>query len=233
MKHKLKIVDIREESDKTKTYLLEKPIELNWDEGSHTHIAHSGYDDGEFPNKNLVRHMSIMTLNQENLLGFTTRLNDKPSEFKRRLAELNIGDDLIVFKLGSRMRLRRENKSIVLLSMGVGIATMRPLIKTFLEDNSQIPHLININVDNTNSHVYQSELDASETSNYHNYWTKSRVEFYQTLTNILKDNHSIFYIVGSDLFLRTVIKKLKSLGIKLDDIVIDKKDGILQLYYEF
>lgn len=233
MKHKLKIVDIREESDKTKTYLLEKPIELNWDEGSHTHIAHSGYDDGEFPNKNLVRHMSIMTLNQENLLGFTTRLNDKPSEFKRRLAELNIGDDLIVFKLGSRMRLRRENKSIVLLSMGVGIATMRPLIKTFLEDNSKIPHLININVDNTNSHVYQSELDASETSNYHNYWTKSRVEFYQTLTNILKDNHSIFYIVGSDLFLRTVIKKLKSLGIKLDDIVIDKKDGILQLYYEF
>lgn len=233
MKHKLKIVDIREESDKTKTYLLEKPIELNWDEGSHTHIAHSGYDDGEFPNKNLVRHMSIMTLNQENLLGFTTRLNDKPSEFKRRLAELNIGDDLIVFKLGSRMRLRRENKSIVLLSMGVGIATMRPLIKTFLEDNSQIPHLININVDNTNSHVYQSELDASETSNYHNYWTKSRVEFYQTLTNTINDNHSIFYIVGSDLFLRTVIKKLKSLGIKLDDIVIDKKDGILQLYYEF
>ncbi|HET6784465.1 MAG TPA: hypothetical protein VFH18_00440 [Erysipelotrichaceae bacterium] len=233
MKHKLKIVDIREESDKTKTYLLEKPIELNWDEGSHTHIAHSGYDDGEFPNKNLVRHMSIMTLNQENLLGFTTRLNDKPSEFKRRLAELNIGDDLIVFKLGSRMRLRRENKSIVLLSMGVGIATMRPLIKTFLEDNSKIPHLININVDNTNSHVYQSELDASETSNYHNYWTKSRVEFYQTLTNTINDNHSIFYIVGSDLFLRTVIKKLKSLGIKLDDIVIDKKDGILQLYYEF
>lgn len=233
MKHKLKIVDIREESDKTKTYLLEKPIELNWDEGSHTHIAHSGYDDGEFPNKNLVRHMSIMTLNQENLLGFTTRLNDKPSEFKRRLAELNIGDDLIVFKLGSRMRLRRENKSIVLLSMGVGIATMRPLIKTFLEDNSKIPHLININVDNTNSHVYQSELDANETSNYHNYWTKSRVEFYQTLTNTISDNHSIFYIVGSDLFLRTVIKKLKSLGIKLDDIVIDKKDGILQLYYEF
>lgn len=233
MKHKLKIVDIREETDKTKTYLLEKPIELNWDEGSHTHIAHSGYDDGEFPNKNLVRHMSIMTLNQENLLGFTTRLNDKPSEFKRRLAELNIGDDLIVFKLGSRMRLRRENKSIVLLSMGVGIATMRPLIKTFLEDNSQIPHLININVDNTNSHVYQSELDASETSNYHNYWTKSRVEFYQTLTNTINDNQSIFYIVGSDLFLRTVIKKLKTLGIKLEDIVIDKKDGILQLYYEF
>lgn len=233
MKHKLKIVNIREEADKTKTYLLEKPIDLNWDEGSHTHIAHRGYDEGEFPNKNLVRHMSIMTLNHENLLGFTTRLNDKPSEFKRRLAELNIGDELIVFKLGSRMKLRRENKSIILLSMGVGIATMRPIIKTFLEDNTKITQLININVDSTKTHVYQDELDAIETTNYHNYWTKSRVEFYQTLTNAINDKSSIFYIVGSDLFLRTVIKKLKSLGIQIEDIVIDKKDGILQLYYEF
>jgi len=233
MKHKLKIVDIREEADKTKTYLLEKPVELSWDEGSHTHIAHHGYDEGEFPNKNLVRHMSIMTLNHENRLGFTTRLSDKPSEFKRRLAELNIGDELIVFKLGSRMKLRRENKSIILLSMGVGIATMRPIIKTFLEDNTKITQLININVDSTKTHVYQGELDAIETTNYHNYWTKSRVEFYQTLTNTINDKSSIFYIVGSDLFLRTVIQKLKSLGIQIEDIVIDKKDGILQLYYEF
>jgi len=233
MKHKLKIVDIREEADKTKTYLLEKPIELNWDEGSHTHIAHRGYDEGEFSDKNLVRHMSIITLDHENLLGFTTRLNDKPSEFKRRLAELNIGDELIVFKLGSRMKLRRENKSVILLSMGVGIATMRSIIKAFLEDDSKIPLLININVDNTNTHVFASELDAIKTSNYHNYWTKSRVEFYQTLTNTIKDKSSIFYIVGSDVFLRTVIKKLKSLGVRIEDIVIDKKDGILQLYYEF
>ncbi len=233
MKYKLKIVDIREETDKTKTYFLEKPEELNWEEGSHTHIAHNGYDEGEFPNKNLVRHMSIMTLNHEERLGFTTRLNDKPSEFKRRLTELNIGDDLIVFKLNSRMKLRRENKPVILLSMGVGIATMRPLIKTFLEDNSKIAQLVNINVDSTKTHVYQSELDACETSNYHNYWTKSRVEFYQTLTNVINDNQSIFYIVGSDLFLRTVIKKLKSFGVRIENIVIDKKDGILQLYYEF
>lgn len=233
MKYKLKIVDIREETDKTKTYLLEKPLELNWEEGSHTHIAHNGYDDGEFPNKNLIRHMSIMTLNHENMLGFTTRLNDNPSEFKRRLTELNIGDDLIVFKLNSRMKLRRENKPIILLSMGVGIATMRPLIKTFLEDNSKISQLININVDSTKIHVYQSELDEYETSSYHNYWTKSRVEFYQTLTNVYKDNKAIFYIVGSDLFLRTVIKKLKAFGVSIENIMIDKKDGILQLYYEF
>lgn len=233
MKYKLKIVDIRIESDKTKTFLLEKPVELDWDEGSHTHIAHVGYDDNGLPNKNLVRHMSIMTLPQENYFGFTTRLNEDPSMFKSRLAELNVGDALVVFKLGSRMKLRREDKPIVLISMGVGIATMRPLIKSFLLDNTNISHLININVDATKTHVFQTELNDSETLNYQNYWTKSRVEFYQTLTQIIKNNHAIYYIVGSDLFLRTVIKKLKSFDIRIDNIVIDKKDGILQLYYEF
>jgi ferredoxin--NADP+ reductase len=233
MKYKLKIVEIKEETDKTKTYFLEKPEELNWDEGSHTHIAHNGYDDGEFPNKNLVRHMSIMTLNNESRLGFTTRLNEKPSEFKRKLKELTIGDDLIVFKLGSRMKLRRENRSIVLLSMGVGIATMRPLIKSYLEDNTGISKLTNINVDAIQPHIYQSELNTHESRNYINHWTKSRVEFYQTLSQIINDKHSIFYIVGSDVFLRTVIKKLKAFDVKREDIMIDKKDGILQLYYEF
>jgi len=232
MKHKLMIVDIRDETDKTKTYLLEKPAELNWDEGSHTHIAHNGYDEGEYPNKSLVRHMSIMTLTKENKLGFTTRLNDGPSEFKRRLANLKVGDDLIVFKLGSRMKLRRENRPIILLSMGVGIATMRPLIKAYLDDTSRINHLININVDASETHVYQEELDAIQNSNFQNIWTKSRIEFYQTLTQLI-DNKAIYYIVGSDLFLRTSIKKLKSLGIKSEDIMIDKKEGILQLYYEF
>lgn len=233
MKHTLMIVDIREETNKTKTYLLEKPDELNWDEGSHTHIAHKGYDEGEFPNKSLVRHMSIMTLSKENQLGFTTRLNDEPSEFKRRLANLKVGDDLIVFKLGSRMKLRRENRPIILLSMGVGIATMRPLIKAYIDDTSKINQLININVDATETHVYQEELDAIQNSSFRNIWTKSRVEFYQTLTQLLDNDQAIYYIVGSDLFLRTAIKKLKSLGIKSEDIVIDKKDGILQLYYEF
>jgi ferredoxin-NADP reductase len=231
VKHKLKIVDIREEAEQTKTYLLEKPADFNWEEGSHTHIALNGYDDNEIPDKSLVRHMSIMTLDTENRIGFTTRIPESGSEYKRRLAKLNVGDELIVFKLGSRMRLRRENREIVLLSMGVGIATMRPLIVSYLNNQSDIPHLTNINVDSNT--IFQTELDLLKNSFYTNYWTKSRVQFYQTLTEVMKNDNSIYYIVGSDTFLRTIIKKLKANNVSVEDIMIDKKDGILQLYYDF
>lgn len=231
VKHKLKIVDIREEAEQTKTYLLEKPADFNWEEGSHTHIALNGYDDNELPDKSLVRHMSIMTLDTENRIGFTTRVPEIGSEYKRRLAKLNVGDELIIFKLGSRMRLRRENREIVLLSMGVGIATMRPLIVSYLNNQSDIPHLTNINVDSNT--IFQTELDLLTNSFYTNYWTKSRVQFYQTLTEVMKNDNSIYYIVGSDTFLRTIIKKLKANNVSVEDIMIDKKDGILQLYYDF
>lgn len=232
MKHRLKIIDIIDEGLDTRTYYLEKPLDFNWEEGSHTHIAVEGYDIGEVPNKKLVRHMSIMTLAQEERIGFTTRFPSAASEYKTKLSEYKVGEELIIFKLGSRMRLRRENRPIVLLSMGVGIATMRPLILAFNQYDSDIKELIQINVDSSIS-IYKNELESLVNDKFLNIWCKSRVEFYQNLSEVMKKDNPIYYIVGSDTFLRTNIQKLKSNGVKVEDIMIDKKEGILQLYYEF
>lgn len=43
----------------------------------------------------------------------------------------------------------------------------------------------------------------------------------------------IYYVVGSDLFLRTILKRLKAKDISKDSIVIDKKSHMLDLDYEF
>ena len=231
IKHSLKIIDIIDEGNNTKTYLLEKPSDIEWEEGSHAHIAIKGYDEQDPPNKALVRHMSIMSLAEENHIGFTTRFTKQASEYKSNLINHTVGDELILFKLGSRMRLRREDRPIVLLSMGVGIATMRPLILSYLKDQNHIPQCVHINVDALHQ-IYQTELDAYKHTDFKQIWTQSRVEYYQKLTE-LKLDHAIYYVVGSDVFLRTNIQKLKSMGVSMEDIMIDKKPGILQLYYEF
>lgn len=161
MKTQVKIIDIIDEAKGIKTYLLEKPENEIWEEGSHIHIGIVGFDEGELPNKSLVRHMSIMTLPTEKKLGFTTRVQENPSEFKEKLSKLHVGDELVTFKIGSRMQLRRYNRPIVLLSMGVGIATMRPLILSFIADTSNIPCLYNVNVDSSNT-IYKNELSLIE-----------------------------------------------------------------------
>lgn len=231
MKHKVKILDIIDEVKGTKTYILEKPENYTWIEGSHTHIGLVGFDEGEKPNKNLVRHMSIMTLPTEEKIGFTTRVQDNPSEFKYKLSQLNIGDEVVVFKLGSRMELRRCNRPIVLLSMGVGIATMRPLILAFINDSSNIPNLYNVNVD-ASGDIYKSELDKYENENYKNYWLDSRNEFYETLNQLTETQNAIYYIVGADLFIKDIIQKLRVRNVNDADIILDKKPDIIDTYFE-
>lgn len=232
IKHRLKIIDIVNEGNDTKTFYLEKPNDFNWEEGSHTHIALNNYEVEEVVNKSLVRHMSIMTLAQENKIGFTTRFPLQKSEYKTLLSDYQIGDEINLFKIGSRMKLKRENKRIVLLSMGVGIATMRPLILAYHQDQTGIPELVHINVDSSTS-IYKNEIESCLSDQFINYWTNSRVEYFQKLTEIINQTNTLYYIVGSDTFLRTNIQKLKSTGVNVEDIVIDKKDGMLNLYYDF
>lgn len=90
MKNKVKIIDIINEGKDVKTYLLEKPDDITWEEGSHFHIAMLGFDEGDKPNKSLVRHMSIMTLPEENKLGFTTRIPKEPQSLNKGYPSLQL-----------------------------------------------------------------------------------------------------------------------------------------------
>lgn len=231
VKYRLKIIDIKEEAFGVKTYLFEKPADFTWDEGSHMHVGLNGFDEGETPNKSLVHHMSIMTLPEEDKIGFTTKILPPLSEFKEKLSKLSIGDEITLFKVGSRMSLRRENRPIVLVSMGVGIATMRPLIYRFMKDNTAIPGLINMNINSKKEFIYKAELEKLENSFYQNYWLDSRISFYEQLDKVSKQLDAIYYIVGSDSFIKEVIKYLKDKGIDASSIMLDKKEEQIASFY--
>lgn len=231
IKYKLKIVDIVDETEGTKTYYIEKPENLTWEAGAHTHIGHVGFDSGEKPNKNWVRHMSIMTLPDENKVGITTRLSGSSSEFKNKMAKLNIGDEVVLFKLGSRMALRRCGRPVVLLSMGVGIAAVRPVILSFIRDKADVPYLVNMNVDSSGNFIFKDEFDNLSDENFENYWLNSRQAFYEKLEHLAELEKAIYYIVGSDKFIKDVIKSLKSRNVNSEDIVIDKKEEAIQEFF--
>lgn len=223
-KYKLKIIDIVDEAIGTKSYYVEKPAELNWLEGAHVHIGHIGYDEGELPNKALVRHMSITTLSTEGKLGITTKVPGSNSQFKMRLSELKIGDEVIFFKFGSRMYLRRSNRPLIFLSMGVGMATIRPMLLAFIKDPTNIPYLINVNVNAGGEFLFRKELDPNTSSTYVNDWLKSREEYTQRITELTNIQDAIYYIVGSDEFMKDTIKLLNRNGVCNEDIILDRKE---------
>lgn len=226
----LKIVDIVEETKDTKTYMLEKPEAFTWNEGDHTHIAHVGFNSGQAPNKTWVRHMSISTLPNENKIGITTRVRTECSEYKDILGRLGVGEELVLFKLGSRMQIKRLNRPLVLLSTGVGIATFRPVILAYANDPSNVSQLINVNVDSSGDFVFRDELDQLESESYKNYWVSSRAMFNELFESLTGVESPIYYVVGSDLFVKEMIQRLRSKHVSDQDIVIDKGEKV---YHEF
>lgn len=228
----LKLIEKKEEDTGIWSYYLEKPETLNWDEGSHMHIALKGFDIEEAPNKDWVRHMSIMTLPEEGQIGFTTRVGTPLSEFKEKLQAVQNGDELVVFKIGSRMALRRTEKPIILLSMGVGLATFRPLIYSFLKDQTAIPKLIALNVNATGEGPYKEALSKHQHAALTQLWTRTRADYYHQL-HTLVDTHkdAWYYIVGSAPFISDAIAILRAKGVADTAMVIDKKPDLRTGYF--
>ena len=122
------------------------------------------------------------------------------------------------------MELKRENRPLVLISMGIGMATYRPLILAYNQNSEGINHLTSLNVDSGYSFLYREKLDSLNIKGFNNHYAGSREELYKIIDQYLQaDENAIYYVVGSDLFLKKIIGYLKEKQIAESDIVIDKK----------
>lgn len=217
------------------TYLLNVPDGVHWEEGAHMHVALPGFNIGEKPDKQLVRHMSIMTLPEEEKLGFTTRIDSSNSIFKQRLSAMQVGEDVFVFKLGSVMTLRRNGCPAVLISMGVAMATMRPLLLRYGQNQQGIPWIESINVSRLPEALYETDVEKYKSSSCCHTQLVGRDMLKQNIYKIverLDGKKANFYVAGSDVFLRDVVTELLRKGIDEEQIVLDKKPEKRQAFFE-
>ncbi|MDD2214708.1 MAG: hypothetical protein PHR21_09265, partial [Oscillospiraceae bacterium] len=115
------------------------PQVQSWEPGAHTHVALPDFMQKEGPIRDLVRHMSICTLPEEGRLSFVTRINRQPTVFKTRLFQAKPGDTLALFKIGSCLPLARDGRPLVMLTMGLAAATIRPLLLAASRNAQGIP----------------------------------------------------------------------------------------------
>ena len=142
-----------------------------------------------------------------------------------------MGEELILFKFGARMFIRRNNRPIILLSMGVAMATMHAVILAFHNDKENIPQLISVNVNSSGEHLYRNELATLEGDGYQNYWVSTHLEYYETLSKLTLVSDGIYYIVGNDEFMKETIIFLNSKGIENSDIIFYRKEEKLSEYF--
>lgn len=229
--YEIVLLDIIKEAKNTYTYIFTKPDDLNWDEGAHTHLALNHFDEemGWWEKKN-VRHFSICSLVDEETLRMTTRLPDLCTDFKQELKTAQKGDVFYLFKVGSRLTLRREEGPIIFLSAGVGIATIRPLVRKFIHHTEGIEKVISLNVDSSKEYLFFNEMEEymKQESRFKQKYVESREGFYKELDQLFEEDKTldqgVFYIVGGDEFIIQVHRVLSEKGIQIQQMVFDKKE---------
>lgn len=137
--------EIVKEATDTYTYKFDIPKGIIWNAGANLHLLPGTLDEDIKIGKEMVRHLSVMSLPHEGYMGITTRIREQASDFKKKLQQSQSGDTMRVFGIKNHLPLKRENHPVVLVSMGVGIATIRPMILEYVADQSNIPLIININ----------------------------------------------------------------------------------------
>lgn len=222
-----KINKIIEETPEVRTYLLDLPEGFTWQEGSHTHFALEGFNAGEKPNRGLIRHMSISTLPHENSIGITTRIREQCSEFKAALRNLEIGDEVAIFKTHSNVPLKREDKNVYLLSSGVGLATFRPLVLDYFERADQVNQIHSLNIDSSKDFLFTNVFESAPDKKFTSQFVDNRSDYYERVKKLAADKDGLFYVVGSDDFLMENIKLLREQGVKTEQIMLDKREQSL------
>lgn len=227
---KQKLIDVTVETPTVRTFHFEAPENYTWVEGSHLHMAFSDYDLGQGRNPNKIRHMSIASLPQENNIAITTKLTlDSP--FKQSMTELSPGDSMQLFDISSRLFLRRQNRPIILLSNGVGLAAFRPLILKFLSDPSRIPSLHSLTAARNGHEIYLNELCRLQSDSFTQSWFSQKAALREALEEY-SGTGSLYYIVGSELFIRDSIRTLRKLGVPDEDMIIDKKPRVREMFFK-
>lgn len=221
-RYKINLIDIIKHNDETVSFDFKSDHINTWAEGdsSKLYVNLQGQEVG--------KKFSYATISEETRIRFTTRIRTERSDYKDRLSTLSIGDTVEITEPQGDFKLMRHNRPVVLLSNGVGIATSRSLIKTYQTDPTDIPALIQINVDGSGT-IYKDEFDnlMGQLKTFKSYYTSNRKAYYQRLDaeiqNILFDFYEepYVYIVGSANFVIESMRHLKDVGFQDDDIITD------------
>ena len=228
-----KINKIIEETPEVKTYLLDCPKDFTWEEGSHTHFALEGFNAGDKPNRGLIRHMSISTLPYERSIGITTRIREQCSDFKTILRNLEVGNEVAIFKTHTNIPLKREDKNVYLLSSGVGLATFRPLVLDYFERADNVNKIHSLNIDSSKDFLFTNIFESAPDKKFTSQFVDNRKDYYEEVKNLAADKNGLFYVVGSDEFLVQNIKVLHEKGIKPEQIMLDKHERSLPEFLTF
>lgn len=161
------------------------------------------------------RAFSIASSAQELVVRISTIIKDEPSDFKKHLKALSIGDEMIMHGPFGEFHSSNKICRIVGIAGGIGITPFRALLKDIASGVISYTQITLIY--SAVTHTYREELEAlTKHPNINILFTTTPEEVNAELeTEIRKSgNSATYFISGSPGMIIALRKKLKDAGIK-------------------
>lgn len=223
----IKLVEKKQDTSDIFIFTFELAKKTQWKPGQHGIFKFKGE---KMQGKNF-RVFSISSVSEENKIIIGTRITENPSEFKKKLKAMNIGDTMSMTGPIGWFYINNYGRPIALIAGGVGITPIRALLKD-LEVNAQITKTVEVFYsDNKSEYAFQSDLKYFDEKydfikvNYIN----NRENLQDKLNSFRSKygNEASYFISGAPKMVTSLKSQLKENGIKNNNILTDPYNGYL------
>lgn len=211
-KHVITLTQIIKESSTVYSFIFTYKKPLSWKAGQHAVFY--------FPNTKIVgktwRPFSVASSAHEGVIRISTIITDSPSDFKRQLLLLSLGDTLTMNGPFGEFHTSKEIHQIVGIAGGIGITPFRAILTDIslgVIENTKIT-LIYSAVD---TYTYKKEIDIlAQHKAIEVIYTKTPEEVNKELDAQveLHQNSAAYYISGPPRMIGAIKNSLKEKGIK-------------------
>jgi ferredoxin-NADP reductase len=225
-KHTLTFVEKNYEIEDVHTFKFKTDREYKWKPGQHGLfiVPDKKVKGGSF------RGFSIASHPEEKIIMISSRISDKPSDFKKALLNLKQGDTIIMRGPFGPFYVDDPTKPFVGIAGGIGITPFRSIFGDVVKNKAFAKTSINLLYsDNRNTYVYKDYF--SDMQKEHKLMNIKYIADKEVLINEMKaltgkfNNAAVYYISGSPGMIKDLKRQLIDQGINKANIRHEKFFG--------
>lgn len=172
------------------------------------------------------RVMSLTSCLDDTHLAFVTRIPERPSPFKRRLAELEKGDELIIdTALGDLILPRSADTPLVFVAGGIGMASYISMLQHLKKTGEKRTVHMLYAVRAREEKLFGDLLAQFPFTSYEEYVSPNRLHAEAILRTPQDEPAALYYLSGTERFVEELRADLLATGLSDTQIVFDYFTG--------
>ena len=178
-------------------------------------------------NRGNRRFFTVVSAPEDSIVAIGTRFPDKPSAFKRTLAELPVGAVVSASSLGGDFVMPRDaKKKLAFLAGGIGVTPFASMARHCIKTGEQRDAVLLYSSKSESEIAYRDVFNSASRSGWRTYYQVGVIDAGLIQREVQDYSKRLFYISGPPSMVDAMKKTLLTLGISRFSIKTDFFPGL-------